>query len=278
MKLTRAFMLVLILSAMSFACDKPKPKPSPAERLAAIQKEDKDADEAFRKTVMALPETPEGEKKAQSLLKNFEQRQNQRFAAVLEIAKADPKSDVGFAALEWLLTIPRAIYLPEGKTAIELTMEHHTANPKVGKIIAWLGYSPPRRTEHEALDYDLFDAVTKENPDRTARGQAYIAKAWEAESKFAAAEYNSSPDVEKLAAQAEKAFELVIKDYGDCLRLRREGEGTLGDLAKKELFQLRHLRVGKIAPDIEAEDLDGVKFKLSDYRGKVLVLDFWGDW
>ena len=65
MKLTRAFMLVLILSAMSFACDKPKPKPSPAERLAAIQKEDKDADEAFRKTVMALPETPEGEKKAQ---------------------------------------------------------------------------------------------------------------------------------------------------------------------------------------------------------------------
>ena len=23
---------------------------------------------------------------------------------------------------------------------------------------------------------------------------------------------------------------------------------------------------------------DGVKFKLSDYRGKVVVLDFWGDW
>jgi peroxiredoxin len=33
-----------------------------------------------------------------------------------------------------------------------------------------------------------------------------------------------------------------------------------------------------VAPDIESEDLDGVKFKLSDYRGKVVVLDFWGDW
>jgi len=24
--------------------------------------------------------------------------------------------------------------------------------------------------------------------------------------------------------------------------------------------------------------LDGVKFKLSDYRSKVVVLTFWGDW
>ncbi|MBT7257007.1 MAG: redoxin domain-containing protein [Planctomycetaceae bacterium] len=34
----------------------------------------------------------------------------------------------------------------------------------------------------------------------------------------------------------------------------------------------------KVAPEIAAEDIDGVKFKLSDYRGKVVVLDFWGDW
>ena len=36
--------------------------------------------------------------------------------------------------------------------------------------------------------------------------------------------------------------------------------------------------IGNLAPDIQGEDLDGVKFKLSDYRGKVVVLDFWGDW
>lgn len=38
------------------------------------------------------------------------------------------------------------------------------------------------------------------------------------------------------------------------------------------------LEVGKVAPDIEATDLDTVAFKLSDYRGKIVVLDFWGDW
>ncbi|MDP6424698.1 MAG: redoxin domain-containing protein [Planctomycetota bacterium] len=32
------------------------------------------------------------------------------------------------------------------------------------------------------------------------------------------------------------------------------------------------------APDIVGKDIDGHTFKLSDYRGKVVVLDFWGDW
>ncbi len=37
-------------------------------------------------------------------------------------------------------------------------------------------------------------------------------------------------------------------------------------------------QVGQLAPEIEGEDIDGTRFKLSDYRGKIVVLDFWGDW
>jgi len=37
-------------------------------------------------------------------------------------------------------------------------------------------------------------------------------------------------------------------------------------------------RVGDVAKEIEGEDIDGQRFKLSDYRGKVVVLDFWGNW
>jgi hypothetical protein len=34
-------------------------------------------------------------------------------------------------------------------------------------------------------------------------------------------------------------------------------------------------RVGSPAPDLEGEDFDEKRFKLSDYRGKVVVLTFW---
>jgi hypothetical protein len=37
-------------------------------------------------------------------------------------------------------------------------------------------------------------------------------------------------------------------------------------------------QVGETAPEIAGEDIDGIPFKLSDYRGKVVVLDFWGHW
>jgi hypothetical protein len=36
--------------------------------------------------------------------------------------------------------------------------------------------------------------------------------------------------------------------------------------------------VGQIAPEIDGEDLEGNRFRLSDYRDRVVVLTFWGDW
>ncbi|MDB6127866.1 MAG: hypothetical protein JWM35_1762, partial [Verrucomicrobia bacterium] len=38
------------------------------------------------------------------------------------------------------------------------------------------------------------------------------------------------------------------------------------------------LKVGALAPDFTAKDADGKDVKLSDYKGKVVVLDFWATW
>ena len=38
------------------------------------------------------------------------------------------------------------------------------------------------------------------------------------------------------------------------------------------------IKVGQVAPEIEGDDLDGRFFKLSEQRGKVVVLLFWGHW
>ncbi len=53
---------------------------------------------------------------------------------------------------------------------------------------------------------------------------------------------------------------------------------TVGDKAAAEIFELEKLQVGLTAPEIEGKDQDGVLLRLSEYRGKVVLLDFWGDW
>jgi hypothetical protein len=63
---------------------------------------------------------------------------------------------------------------------------------------------------------------------------------------------------------------------GGYLLLKSRGTAT----AQKDIVPPAGIgtNVGQLAREIEAEDIDGVKFKLSDYRGKVVVLDFWGHW
>ena len=38
------------------------------------------------------------------------------------------------------------------------------------------------------------------------------------------------------------------------------------------------LEVGKVAPEISGVDVSGAPVHLSDHRGKIVLLDFWGDW
>jgi peroxiredoxin len=49
-------------------------------------------------------------------------------------------------------------------------------------------------------------------------------------------------------------------------------------LIERERRIIPTLMIGKTAPEIVGRDLDGVEFKLSDYRGRVVVLTFSGDW
>jgi hypothetical protein len=76
-------------------------------------------------------------------------------------------------------------------------------------------------------------------------------------------------------AEAEAHFERAAQKYGDIVL---PGGRSVAEQARKELFEIRHLVVGKEAPDIEGADQEGKRFKLSDYRGKVVLLDFWGEY
>jgi hypothetical protein len=89
------------------------------------------------------------------------------------------------------------------------------------------------------------------------------------EAAFLIATAYDREDGEVAEKQAVAWYNRLAEEFPDTPRA--------GD-AKDRIFELENLQIGMVAPDIEAADLDGVDFKLSDYRGKVVVLDFWGDW
>jgi hypothetical protein len=82
-------------------------------------------------------------------------------------------------------------------------------------------------------------------------------------------------DRAKATGEAEALLERAARDYGD---VKLPDGQTVAEKAEPELFGIRNLSVGKVAPEIEGADQDGVRFKLSDYRGKVVLLDFWSEY
>lgn len=87
------------------------------------------------------------------------------------------------------------------------------------------------------------------------------------------------PEKDRSLAEIRGYFERVVKDYPDVTSV--DGSFRLADKAKAEVLRIDNipgLRVGKMAPNIVGEDLDGKPLKLEDYRGKVVVLCFWGTW
>ena len=76
-----------------------------------------------------------------------------------------------------------------------------------------------------------------------------------------------STDAEK--ARAKELRERILRDWPTSFAAIE---------LDPERYAENWLAVGKPAPDFSSEDVDGTEFKLSDYRGKVVMLDFWGFW
>lgn len=108
--------------------------------------------------------------------------------------------------------------------------------------------------------------LTKKSPHREVKGVATFA--------LAAALLRAAGPSNRSDANAISLLKRACTEYGDVAI----GPTKLSEIAGSQLFALEHLSVGKKAVDIEGRDLDGEQFKLSDYAGKVVVLDFFADW
>ncbi len=144
-------------------------------------------------------------------------------------------------------------------SAVATITASHLASERLEPIAPVL----PRltRTLGDAQAMRFFDALRAEN-------ETPGVKAWATYARHA--EVLSGGDVESEDFQTAFAETKALVEAADDDGLNRTWRG--------EVMARIEFAIGKVAPDIEGVDLGGSDFKLSDYEGKVVFLDFWGDW
>jgi hypothetical protein len=177
---------------------------------------------------------------------------------MLELAEKNPKDPVAVDALAWVVQNAGG-GSQEGKKALAILLSDHLDSKQLAGVCQML-----RRSGRDA-EQNL-RAILEKSPHPEVQAQACFA--------LAQCLKDQAQRTKASTAEAESLLERVAKEYPDVQVYGRK----LETLAKGELFELRHLAIGKAAPEIEGEDIDGKKLKLSDYRGKVVLLDFWGNW
>jgi hypothetical protein len=78
-------------------------------------------------------------------------------------------------------------------------------------------------------------------------------------------------------AEAEKWAREGVR-IQEAMKAKGQVQQGKGQAAQQLLTKLTKVGIGKAAPEIGGEDLGGQAFKLSDYKGKVILLDFWAFW
>ena len=201
----------------------------------------------------------------------------------LQLAREHSDDPVAVDALHWVVT--HTFVEDEAGQAMDLLVRNHSRDERLGQICRELDRQ--YGNSFKPLE-NLFRAVLRNNPNRESQGVACLALArrlkkdreivdcerlWhDAESKgwplnFVPRPKVTDTELARLGQESAHLFQRVIDEFGD---IKDAGE-TLGDTARIE----QALSIGRVAPEIEGEDLDGERFALSNYRGKVVVLYFW---
>lgn len=186
--------------------------------------------------------------------------------AMAELADDNRDTDLELKALLWLVRMSeivgssRSIRPDQTKAAVRI-MAAYSNRPEVARGASSVIFASP---DPYATALELM-----ESPHREARGRACLTAADLVVNKLQNSFWG---DNDVLREQAVELYQQVIDKYADIDDWRHE---TIGKHAEKELFRLQQIQVGKKSPEIDGNDLHGRQMKLSDYRGKVVVVHHW---
>ncbi|WP_165248186.1 TlpA family protein disulfide reductase [Paludisphaera soli] len=246
---------------------------APGPRIAALGRRFEAREKAFYDELTAANKL-EGDARQKKITDENADFQREWFAMADEVRALVRTHPEDPAALDGLilLTGPMRSFLQPQDEAI--VRARFLDDPRIGKLCASLASRP----ESIGLIRDVADR----HPDRVVRGQATYALA--CGHRYAAEQRAGGGDTAEAASgegieQAQRRFRQVVDEFADVRSV--EGDFLLADRAKGELARfenLANLKVGKVAPEIVGEDLEGRPLKLSDHRGKVVVVCFWATW
>lgn len=174
----------------------------------------------------------------------------------LALAKANRNSSAAVDALLWVTQHSQGEMLDRAHARL---LQHHSSDARVLPIIMMMAYSREASTEAQLRGL-------RQSSEPSVRGVA----------TYVLGSYLIKKD--EQSPEAMELLQSVVDDYADVSFDMRGTQFKIAMEAEQTLFALNNLQIGKMAPEIEGADLDGVDFKLSDYRGKVVLLDFWGNW
>jgi hypothetical protein len=245
--------------------DQPE-SPTPHEKYQVLVKAHQQAQEAFSKAYNAAKTDEERQRVQKELGTEATAATADHYAGqFLKLIRDHPKDPVVLEAFRWLLT--RLPGSRETNQAAETVLAHLIEDERLADICKSLMYS-----YCQVGDQVLRKAIDK-SPHRSVQGYARFSLAICLRTRADWMGNNLPEEREPIEREAEKLFQQVIEKYADLKHIT-----TLGKESEGELFALKHFSIGKAAPEIEGEDLDGKKFRLSDYKGKVVLLNFWGGW
>jgi hypothetical protein len=157
-----------------------------------------------------------------------------------------------------------------GTAVVERIEKHHLKSARLGEVLEnAMGLS--RAVGVEAANA-LLERVKSESPHALPKAWAFY---WQGKNAQQKARAPRDATEEQKAAAASAAAE-ADKLFAAAAPLAAGTEHA--DKIGAPIFEKEKLQVGMEVPDIVGEDVDGVPFKLSDYRGKVVLIDYWGFW
>lgn len=234
------------------------PVGDPAQKLAELREKRDTAMSEWEAKLRAAKDQEEGQK-------IWAARPGAEFLAGFKAIAVEAKG-TETAGQAWLDVFQLAIDLDatdDAKSAVDAVVADHVASPDLVGFASMLGYASQSIGRDKAVT--ALNALIEKSPHRTVKAPAL----------FSLGSLLTERGTAEEKATGRKALERVVAEFAD---VKPKRGGPYAERAKAYLFELDHLQVGMVAPNFESIDENGNKLSVAEYKGKVVVLDFWGHW